>query len=65
MLVGTEAGGTLLVNLFFKPMGMLFVPDSLTLDPEEENLASLARIGSFCGITIESIVSYGAVQRLA
>ena len=44
----TGIGGTLPANLFLAPIGMLFVPESLMLDPEGGGPVSTPRFGSFC-----------------
>lgn len=50
MLLGGrgEEGGALLANLFLAPIGVLFVPDSLMLDPDGGSRVSTPRFGSFC-----------------
>jgi hypothetical protein len=43
----TGRGGTMPANLFLAPMGMLFVPESLMLDPGGGGPVSTPRFGSF------------------
>jgi len=48
VLLGGTGGGTLFANLFLVPMGTLFVPESLILDPKGEGPVSTPRFGSLC-----------------